>query len=339
MSRYCFRCSYEVTELGRHLRESDKLKFSFDIPGPRVVYLGKTYRDGRKPADWASAVCEGEADEEMIDETMASEFNQISSASTEDKFVTPNQLSPHALAFFDGILGKLSKQMNSTVSIFRWRYGLPEGPLNPGRNRHEYFSTDGESWREIPLARSLSMSFGISTEPLPSPDVIRKEVAELAASGTEEPLGRQLFREAWNQKQERPRSALVIGVAAAEVGFKKLVGGLVPEAQWLMDEVQTPSLGKMLNNFLPTLPVKRRFKGKSIRPPKELLKQLDKAVNFRNKLVHAGQPPPDNDELEAMLRAVSDFLWICDVYAGHGWAHRYISVETMKAWPSEGKNA
>jgi len=45
------------------------------------------------------------------------------------------------------------------------------------------------------------------------------------------------------------RSALVIGVAAAEVGFKRLVGSLVPQAQWLMDEVQTPSLAKMLASF------------------------------------------------------------------------------------------
>jgi len=47
--------------------------------------------------------------------------------------------------------------------------------------------------------------------------------------GAEEPLGRQLFREAWSEREMHPRSALVvIGVAAAEVGFKRLVGSLVP---------------------------------------------------------------------------------------------------------------
>ena len=162
-----------------------------------------------------------------------------------------------------------------------------------------------------------------------------KQVVELATAGTEEPLGRQLFREAWSQKNSRPRSALVIGVAAAEVGFKKLVGSLVPQAQWLVDEAQTPALSKMLSKLLPTLPVKARFEGKSIRPPKALRLQLEKAVEHRNKLVHAGEPPPKWDELEEMLRAVNDFLWICDVYQGHVWAAKHISPSLYEIWESD----
>ena len=40
-------------------------------------------------------------------------------------------------------------------------------------------------------------------------------------AGAEEPLGRQLFREAWSQVGTNPRSGLVIGVTAAEVGLIK----------------------------------------------------------------------------------------------------------------------
>ena len=175
------------------------------------------------------------------------------------------------------------------------------------------------------MVRSVKLRFELPIHSNPEGDACTK-VVELATAGTEEPLGRQLFREAWSQKNSRPRSALVIGVAAAEVGFKKLVGSLVPQAQWLVDEVQTPSLSNMLSNFLPTLPVKARFEGKSIRPPKALRLQLEKAVNRRNKVVHAGEPPPKWDELEEMLRAVNDFLWICDVYQGHVWAAKHISL-------------
>ena len=84
----------------------------------------------------------------------------------------------------------------------------------------------------------------------------------------------------------------------------------MPQAQWLVDEVQTPSLSKMLSKFLPTLPVKARFDG-PIRPPKTLLRQLEKAVESRNKLVHSGESPPKRDELDEMLKAVNNFLWIC----------------------------
>ena len=215
---------------------------------------------------------------------------------------------------------------------------MAEGPPNPSGNVKGYCSNDGKSWREVSMVRGFYVSLERVTGPLPTLDVMRNEVVELIKTGTEEPLGRQLFREAWSERVTRPRSALVIGVAAAEVGFKKLVGSLLPQAQWLIDEIQTPPLVTMVRKFLPTLPVKFRFQGKSIRPPNVLLNQLDEAIKHRNKLVHAGQPPPNRNELEKMLRAVSDFLWICDVYAGHGWAHEYISVATRMAWADDGRS-
>jgi len=109
----------------------------------------------------------------------------------------------------------------------------------------------------------------------------------------------------------------------------------VPQAQWLVDEIQTPALSKMLRKYLPTLPVRARFENKSIRPPNALLNQLDNAVQRRNKLVHAGELPPRWDELEEMLRAVNDFLWICDLYQGHVWAAKHISISLLNAWSSD----
>jgi hypothetical protein len=91
----------------------------------------------------------------------------------------------------------------------------------------------------------------------------------------------------------------------------------------------------MLTKFLPTLPVKAKFVDKTIRPPSPLLKQLEKAVQRRNKLVHAGEPPPKWDELEEMLLAINDFLWICDLYQGHEWAANHISISTQTAWKDE----
>ena len=58
-------------------------------------------------------------------------------------------------------------------------------------------------------------------------------------------------------------------------------------------------------------------------------------IECRNKVVHAGQGPPDSEQLEEMLVAVGDFLWICDAYAGHLWVAEYISVDTRAAWEDE----
>jgi hypothetical protein len=68
--------------------------------------------------------------------------------------------------------------------------------------------------------------------------------------------------------------------------------------------------------------------------PNVLLNRLDSAIESRNKLVHAGHAPPNIDELGEMLRAVSDFLSICDLYSGQEWACKYISAEILTAWPA-----
>ncbi len=127
----------------------------------------------------------------------------------------------------------------------------------------------------------------------------------------------------------------MIGVAAAEVGLKKLIRSLVPNAVWLVDELQTPSFSKMLQKYLRTLPVRAHFQGRPICPPKELVKVLENAVRCRNKLVHAGKAPPHLSELEEMLRAINDFLWICDVFEGRTWAARHISAGALAAWKAK----
>jgi hypothetical protein len=315
MSKNLFRCSCEVAELARHLSETDELEFRYDTPRPTVIRLGKSYWDGQTAADAASAICTAEATEETVDENISPEIKS-------------------------GILTELCfAKMIPTVFIFRWRRGLADGPPDPISNVIGCWSNDGESWHEATVERKFRAVMGLPTAPAPAIDVLRRDVVDLINSRAEETLARQLFREAWSERADRPRSALVIGVAAAEIGFKKLVGTLVPQAQWLMDEAQTPPLGQMVRKFLPTLAVKCTVPGRLICPPNVLLNQLDEAIKRRNKVVHAGQPPPNRNKLDDILRAVSDFLWICDVYSGQQWAHEYISAKTLKAWPSLGKRA
>jgi hypothetical protein len=157
---------------------------------------------------------------------------------------------------------------------------------------------------------------------------------DLYQNGSEEPLARQLLREARSLRSSNPRAALVIGVSAAEVGVKKLIGFLVPHAQWLVDELQTPPLTKMLRQYLPSLPVKKGFTGKALSPPNELLNVLDDAVKARNKVIHVGIGPPNYTELGEMLDAVGDLLWVCDIYSGHAWPAEFISYNTISKWKS-----
>jgi hypothetical protein len=93
---------------------------------------------------------------------------------------------------------------------------------------------------------------------------------------------------------------------------------------------------KILRDFLPTLPARATWAdGSPIKLPPRIISEVVKASELRNKVVHVGAKPPSRRELAIMLRAISDLLWICDVYLGEHWAMKHVSLETKKNWPSK----
>jgi hypothetical protein len=334
-----FKSTCEIVGLREHLKDISDMQFLFDSPIAAVVHLSTKYTDGREPADASSVICVGTTTGEIENESCATDIHATMSSPVNGRWANFRDIDESrrlaAWAAVDRFFEPLRTLVVSTTSIVRWRSGLSEGPIDPFRNWGEYLSQDGESWIEIHMARSLKAVFVLAPRQIEASPDFEHQVVGLIAEKSEEPLGHQLFREAWNQRSSHPRSALVIGVAAAEVGLKKLIGILVPQAQWLVDEIQTPSFSKMLRKYLPSLPVMAKFQGKKIAPPGKLMKKLERAVEYRNKVVHAGEPPPDSETLEEILRAVDDFLWICDAYAGHLWVAGYISIDTRAAWENE----
>ena len=157
------------------------------------------------------------------------------------------------------------------------------------------------------------------------------EIEKFVREGVTEPLGHELYREAWHQQHENPRSALILGIAAAEVGFKYYVGALVPEAQWLVENVPSPPLGKMLRKYLPTLPAKLTVQGKAPLLPSAIVKDIEEGVELRNKVAHVGTVALTYERLEEILLAIKDLLWILDYYSGFQWALEHVRTETQAA--------
>ena len=104
MPKYFFRCSCEVAELGRYLRDVE-LEFPFDTPEPSLARLSRSNWNGQKPDDPASAICTAETTREATHET--EEFLRDTMGALYANVLTP------------------------TVTIFRWRCGLAEGPPSP----------------------------------------------------------------------------------------------------------------------------------------------------------------------------------------------------------------
>jgi hypothetical protein len=186
---------------------------------------------------------------------------------------------------FRSYLSAVSNELNDvarrTVLTLRWRLNGP-GAHQPFSFRGFFWSWSGEFWHPAPPDIRLGI---LTFPPLDIPDGIANEVAGLILNGSNEPLHHTLWREAWNQRRDNPKSAIVVGVAAAEFAVKYCISTLVPNSQWLAINLPMPPVHRILSDYLPTLPAKQTFNGEVKPPPKKMLGSLKRAVNIGTPLL------------------------------------------------------
>jgi hypothetical protein len=204
----------------------------------------------------------------------------------------------------------------------RWRFavpGLPRG-LNNAR-----WSVDGEKWLPMPGFTSVELMRD-GTLDLTVPGVSR--VATLLRNHQVEPLGHELFLESYHLKNSNRRSSVVVGVSALEVGLKQLISSAIPDSTWLLDNLPSPPVEKLLGEYLPMIPLPNAPAQLPREIPKRLRDMAKKAVTVRNQIAHRGAAAPEGESVREILDAVQDLLWLFDAYSGHHWAVRHLSVQT-----------
>jgi len=135
--------------------------------------------------------------------------------------------------------------------------------------------------------RTSSVSLGLGAAERMS------EVQRLLDADLDMPVGHELLVEAGEYAFASPRSSLVLSLAALEVGFKDLVGKLVPGAAWLVAEVPSPPLERMLRDYLPSLPKVLEINvGAADTLIPTVTAEVRKANDLRNNLVHTGTRVP-----------------------------------------------
>lgn len=225
---------------------------------------------------------------------------------------------------------KLNDSITMLLKLLRWRIGKRKS-RNPIRYHHSFmWSENGNEWKStgIPLQFRFQAEIYRTVD-----DEIVSSVNEFWHMNIGEPLAHELFQEAWSQISNNPKSALVIGVAAAETGMKHLAAKLVPHSTWLIMNTQSPPLVKMLKELLPQLPTSIIMGGVALPPlPKMLISTVEKAVKLRNDIVHGKEVKLEYESLYSMLKIIDDLLYIFDLYSGHLWAIKFISCETEMAW-------
>jgi len=224
------------------------------------------------------------------------------------------------------VAGRMNEGVDRVIRIVQWFTGNDRnGKIAITRDRIKWSINDGE-WTFLSKAPPgaptlLDVRFVGNFTTAYAKETLTKLIERF-----EEPLAHEMVREARSLLSSSPRSCIMLAVAAAEYGFKAFAASVVPAAEWLLLRVQAPPLDTMLHHYFPSLPLKQVWE---VPPfiPKGLRTRIQKAVQTRNDIAHAGAQPPDTKVVSEIARSVLDLLYILDAYFGHEWAWYHLSSE------------
>lgn len=223
--------------------------------------------------------------------------------------------------YVDGLHNRLLDAATRCWSLLRWRYDVDVGRRGFASVAFEW-SREAGLWHTMPFRGVTTARF---LRGLPAEPEAAREVQRLATEGLREPVAFDLLREAEDLRQVNGRSALAIAMTALEVGVKEHIARTVPHARWLVEELPTPSVKKLLEGFVPTLPNPNPVESF---PSSRLLKTIEKATTARNQLIHRGHETARAEFLLEVLQAIKDTLYILDALSGQVWALEHVSNQT-----------
>lgn len=223
----------------------------------------------------------------------------------------------------------MCNHMKHTIRLIRWRtnsHGRPN-PVREAMHGGFKWSLDGNDWR--PVGDYIAMKINLRVNPQWTTEAAQFVATEVSG-GLDEPLGHVLLREAWNNRGANPRSSIVLAVAAAEVGFKQFVSKVFPDTAWLLENVPSPPLVKMLTEFFPWSKLKVQINGKEPKLPESITSVLKKAVLLRDLIVHRSVDELSTDTVDSVLTSVRDLLYFLDSLQGQEWAFKHLSTESAR---------
>jgi len=304
---------------GAFLDGEDALAFRFGATDSRTITVRSSIREYRDCRTIHQASCIAACESSPRQDIVA-----MFEATLENG---PARL-PHPLHEFSKSLAEdLLECAERVARSLRWRSGIL-GCHRPLDSRQFFWSLDGHKWQE---AHGLFAERRVEGSPVSRiPTCVHEDVQRLLDDGDLEPIGHELYREAWHESIDNPRSAVVMAMAAAEVGVKQCLITLERKVEWWINTPPTPRLGRILKDYLPKLPKHCTEPNKIPTLKKNLLKMLQKGTKLRNRTAHSRARPPNCGEIVEVLIAVHDLLYILDYYCGHEWALEHLSKATKQ---------
>jgi len=215
-----------------------------------------------------------------------------------------------------------------TLRLLRWRTKSPGRPYPIRAVLRFMWSLDAIEWKYVADYMSLRI------KQLENPPVLTDAATEFVRNEIvgelDEPLGHELLREAWTNQETNLRSAIVLAVAAAEVGFKQFASKVFPDCAWILENLQSPPLSKMLDLF-PWDKMKLAINEQPVTVPDSIKDELKKAVTLRNEIVHGRSGALTSDITESVLFSVRDLLYFLDALIDRKvWAFEFMSADARK---------
>jgi hypothetical protein len=241
-----------------------------------------------------------------------------------DREVSDLWMPKGVAAFVDDLHARLVDYARRVGDLFRWTTGAyhVDGSLYTAAGSLSMWSLNGSAARPI-LPSTMLLTITRMAPPVVPTDAGTQVVQHFGQLGRSAPIADEIIRESWAVRQSNPRSAVVLAMAATEAGFRRLVSDLVPHAEYLVQELQTPPLTQLLKKYLPQLPL--RSSPRLAVLPKSVMRKLTKAIELRNNIVHKGAQAPDEQAVEEAVAVASDLVRLFDYYAGNQWALDFVS--------------
>jgi hypothetical protein len=222
--------------LSSRLKEYEPPPFNLGTPIPIQVATSCNPPAGHEPSKSKLVFCpcttEGELSQNQYGEYLRNGFESPFNGKWVNLSAVPKDEVKRVYEDIDKFLEPLRDSSLRLVRLLRWRAGLDFQVLTINQ---DYLSLDGNSWLCVSVARSVTFDL---FQIFPAMSVeITKDIIEQYETGGDEPLAHQLFNDAWNLRQTNPRASLVVAVAAAEVGLKKVIGVGLPAQTRLPDSV------------------------------------------------------------------------------------------------------
>ena len=247
-------------------------------------------------------------------------------------FSVPFELYPADLqTLCDDVSRELSDGVLRFFKLLRWQQEIDAphdvfGDFKPAL----YWKVSGETYSIVGFRRQGGNTIRSPAGITWTDEDERDFTALWVDPSAEEPLAHELLREAKAALTASPRSALLMTATALETGVKTHIAKLVPDARWLLSEMPSPPIHKMLRKYLPELHQKRGTALANWAKLKPLFKDAENLAEHRNDLTHTGDMPGEvHAALPKLINSVSDLLYILDVLEGRDWAKQCVGLHSV----------